>query len=199
MAMGSVINISVPWTTNLVNNAANYAQQCYSTNTSGMFDCTSFVKPNLPTILDQSAACPFQNGLCRANDSNLVLDTGYIDTNKHLGINWPPGQNILIRSVMQCAPLVTEGHKWNASETRETFTRYDYGPYHHKRLAYTYEVESLDYQYNKENVDILSHLGCRMRLMLVWRLSLPNICPPRYICGQPNRYPTSLDVYTAMY
>lgn len=164
------MNLSVPWQSNAVNNAANYAQQCYCTpgpDTPGMFDCTSFATPNLPTIVNQKAPCPFQNGLCRSNDSNLVLDTGYIDTNKHLGINLPPGQNIQFRSVLQCAPLITEGHEWNATGVRENFTRYDYGQFYLGTPNYTYEVQSLEYQYHGQDGSKFSTIGDSLRLVSV--------------------------------
>ncbi|KUI58112.1 hypothetical protein VP1G_05369 [Cytospora mali] len=128
--VADTINISSSWTSNKVNNAANYAQQCYSTISSGMFDCSPFVKANLPSTVDKKADCPFKESIYRSNDSNLLLNTGYINTNKHLGINFPSGQNILFRSVAQCVPLVTEGYKWNASETWKNFTRYNYGPFY---------------------------------------------------------------------
>ncbi|KAI0839896.1 hypothetical protein F5Y06DRAFT_286321 [Hypoxylon sp. FL0890] len=94
-----------------LNNAANYAQQCYNTNSPGMLDCNRFVAKRLPTqTIDYNATCPFDESICRSTDSNIYLDTGYIDSNSHLGLNTPDGQRFAWRYVLHCAPLKTEGY-----------------------------------------------------------------------------------------
>lgn len=56
--------------------AANYAQQCYTENYSGI-SCKNFVTKNLPAVLmDYNASCPFQEHMCRGNMTSLHLDTG---------------------------------------------------------------------------------------------------------------------------
>ena len=125
-----------------IKNAASYAQQCYNNGTK-LFDCTSFIKKHLPGTTEPNAPCPFQDHMCRSK-SNLRLDTGYIDSSEHLGINWPRRGRISYRMVLHCAPLVTERHSDNTRANNRT--RYYYGPYMYR--DYTYEVNALDIQYN---------------------------------------------------
>ncbi|KAI1416659.1 hypothetical protein F5Y13DRAFT_205494 [Hypoxylon sp. FL1857] len=98
------------YTAENLNNAANYAQQCYNTNSPGTLDCDKFESERLPTQVDYNATCPFKGQICRNATSNIHLDTGYVDSNKHLGLNTPEGQRFSWRYVLQCAPLKTEGY-----------------------------------------------------------------------------------------
>ncbi|KAI9642009.1 hypothetical protein NHQ30_009880 [Ciborinia camelliae] len=110
------------------NDATNYAQQCYSNRSSQMLDCDKFVAKTLPTaISDMYAACPFKEGVCRSNDTNILLDTGYVDSNDDLGLNTPKDQRSLWRYVLHCAPLVTEGRTSQFDGLNESWVRYNYG------------------------------------------------------------------------
>ncbi|OTA94888.1 hypothetical protein M434DRAFT_381929 [Hypoxylon sp. CO27-5] len=94
------------------NNAANYAQQCYNTKDPGMLDCNRFTAERLPTQkIDYNASCPFEGQICRSDKSNMLLDTGYVDSSSHLGLNTPKGERFSWRYVLHCAPLKTEGYK----------------------------------------------------------------------------------------
>lgn len=130
-------------------NAANYAQQCYSTNTSGMLNCGTFVKARIPSSVDYQTPCPFATGLCQS-DANIRLDTGYIDSHEHLGLNAPPDERVMFRTVLQCAPLVTEGYTNNISTSGENYTAYYYGP-DTSGNNYTYKTSTLDAQYHQTN------------------------------------------------
>jgi hypothetical protein len=144
--------------------AANYAQQCYTVNGTNVFDCSTgyFVDPSLPTTVNVQAPCPFAPGTCLSNDSNLYLDSSFIDSNDHLGINAPPDERILWRQVMQCAPLTTEGFKSNITRVDNltgsvtNYTQYNYGSaiyartFEHVLLDnYTYEAPGLVQQYSE--------------------------------------------------
>ncbi|KAK3385609.1 hypothetical protein B0H63DRAFT_185332 [Podospora didyma] len=118
--------------TRRISNAANYARQCYNTAASGtndspMFDCNSFVTNRLPGSVNTEARCPFKDGICRSNSSNLFMDTGFIDSHKHLGINAPPDARILFREVSHCAPLHTRGFNGTVTGDEEEYTAYYYG------------------------------------------------------------------------
>lgn len=138
---------------NTINAASNYAQQCYSANSTGLTDCNYFVSRRLPGFIDNAAPCPFKDPLCRSNSTNLALDTGFINTDAHLGLNAPPEERLFIRHKLQCAPLLTEGH----SSVHGNHTRYNYGSqwalidpesdFSEGYLNYTYAVESLEDQY----------------------------------------------------
>lgn len=137
----------------LVSTASNYVHECYSTNSTGLTDCNYFVSQRLPGFVDNAALCPFKDSVCRSNSTNLALDTGFLDTDSHFGLNAPPEERLFIRHKLQCAPLVTDGHV----SVHGNYTRYDYGPqravissesgYSIGLLNFTYEVESLDNQY----------------------------------------------------
>lgn len=139
-----------PYFSQLVRSASNYAQQCYSSDSPGIFDCTPFARSYLPSTVDTQAACPFRNSsICRTNTSNIRLDTGYIDLNKDLGINAAADNNILYRAVLQCAPLETQGYTEHVEGLRDNFTTYNYGT-SFEAYNYTYMVESVDEQYNRQ-------------------------------------------------
>lgn len=122
--------------------ANNYVQQCYSANSTGLTDCNYFVSPRLPGFVDNAAPCPFKESLCRNKSTNTALDTGYINTDIHLGLNAPPEERMFVRHLLHCAPLLTEGH----SSVHGNSTRYDYGSYAGD-TNFTYEVPSSENQY----------------------------------------------------
>lgn len=93
-----------------------YAQRCYR-ETANPRDCSIFMQPSLQWTADRSATCPFPGGkdICLSNSDNLRLDSGYIDSDRDLGINSPPHTNFLYRSVAECVPLKTDGYSENNS------------------------------------------------------------------------------------
>lgn len=154
-------------------NANNYAAQCYSSEALGILDCASFVVKTLPGSIDPKAPCPFKNGICRNNGSNILLDTGYVDSNDHLGVNAPPDQRIQMRNTLHCAPLKTESHSSNFSILGQNYTKYDYGPYLYgpgenvTLLDHTFQFKSLDTQYpNEKPIAVANALtGLNFRLV----------------------------------
>lgn len=91
--------------------AANYAQRCY-TNTSSLQDpqeCRRYVQQQIPWSANRNASCP-SGRLCKNEVGNLELDSGFIDSNDHLGRNAPPEQRLKFRHLLRCAPLVTDGY-----------------------------------------------------------------------------------------
>lgn len=150
----SVKNIIEPYWAHLVSNAENYAQQCYSSESARFLECNRFVKDHLPSSVDQEAPCPFDSEICRSSSSNLHLDSGLLDSSKHFGLNTAPDERILFRSVLHCAPLVTEGYTSTRTTTHANFTRYHYGPIQINvsepaSEGMTYEYLSRDSQYIK--------------------------------------------------
>jgi hypothetical protein len=60
-----------------LNDAVNYAQQCYTTKGSGILACNKFVTKSLPTdVWDYHSNCPFQDHICQENGTSVRLDTG---------------------------------------------------------------------------------------------------------------------------
>lgn len=146
-----------------INNAANYAQECYSNNPTGNFDCTNFVKKHLPGTMDDQAECPFQDGMCRSDQSKLLLDSGYIDSREHCGLNTPDSQRIFFRTRLHCAPLNTAGFSENVSTPVNNYTRYFYGP-SVENLTFTWQAEDLTAQYIRPQDNKLDRMAATMGL-----------------------------------
>lgn len=148
-------NIIYPWLSQSKKNSANYAQQCYSSNSSGTLECATFVKSRLGFTSNLNASCPFSDSICRSDDSNLLLDTELISSDD-LGINLPIDQRMYYRQVLHCAPLRTDGFKDNVSKKYSNYTRYYYGRSDIAGLYYTnwtFEAESLDIKYSRKASD----------------------------------------------
>ncbi|KAI1321898.1 hypothetical protein F5Y16DRAFT_388265 [Xylariaceae sp. FL0255] len=121
-----LLTVVIPWQSGMANSAANYAQQIYTSNEQSMK--STFVQKLLKTMSDKDAKCPFRGKICQSNASNLFLDTGYISLCDDLGVNFLRDQDIMLRKVLHCGPLSTEGR----SETTEllglsNYTSYKYG------------------------------------------------------------------------
>jgi hypothetical protein len=65
--------------------------------------------------------------MCKLSYGNLLLDTGDIDSVKHLGLN--KGPRFTLRYRTHCAPLVTEGFTFPVpmQNTTRKFIDYKYG------------------------------------------------------------------------
>lgn len=154
---------------NQLTNAANYAQQCYSADRSGMLGCGRFVMDQVPMLVNTNAPCPFAEGLCRTNQSNILLDTGHIDTNDVLGLNAPMKERSSFRNVLSCAPLVTEGYTSRENTSSATFVQYHQGqllkgPVENRTVVnYTYRTNDIESQYsNTRNPDATNGLNLRV-------------------------------------
>lgn len=55
-----------------------------------------------------NVACPFGSELC-AIDNAVIVDSGYLNSRSHLGINSPRGDSVNFRRTATCAPLRTAG------------------------------------------------------------------------------------------
>ncbi|KAI0439426.1 hypothetical protein F4803DRAFT_564555 [Xylaria telfairii] len=110
-----------------INNAANYAQQCYSNNNTGILDCGRFVTKNIASHIDTQAGCPFSDSLCRVGSANVRVDSGFINSHDHFGLNSPPNERILTRTVLHCAPMKTAGFSSQLTISSGNITLYHYG------------------------------------------------------------------------
>ncbi|KAJ2977882.1 hypothetical protein NUW58_g7671 [Xylaria curta] len=137
----------VSFQSEFIDNAANYAQQCYSSNASGNLDCGRFVIQNLTSIIDDDASCPFGDDICRSSSKNLRIDTGYIDSREHFGLNSP--DRFFARSVLHCAPIKTKGYTSLRSTSMGNFTLYHYGSTlaPSGRQNFAFAAESIESQY----------------------------------------------------
>lgn len=106
--------------------ASDYAQRCYQ-STSSSSECNTFSRPSLPMTITTNASCPFDESLCLSQDSNIILDSGLMDSHADLGLNWPPEERFQLQHKLHCAPLVTEGFRTDYEYENRTFIRYQYG------------------------------------------------------------------------
>ncbi|KAI0817298.1 hypothetical protein GGR55DRAFT_11801 [Xylaria sp. FL0064] len=111
----------------IINSAANYAQQCYSSKNTGLLDCNRFAMQQVAKIIDSQAGCPFKSHVCRNESANLRIDSGFLDTHHVLGFNAPSNERILFRNVLHCAPLTTAGYKRESLSSAGNYTFYQYG------------------------------------------------------------------------
>ncbi|PHH78897.1 hypothetical protein CDD82_2769 [Ophiocordyceps australis] len=159
----NVDEVSAFWVylTRMVSDAANYAQKCYEAQGASVLDCTTFVKRRLPTNINVQAPCPFGGGICRSNTSNIELDTGYLNSHEHLGINFPPEKRILFRHVLKCAPLQTSGYFKHVNTPYGNITQYHYGPNLIQDSDYTIQAPTIEdqYQLNQPLLESQGHLA----------------------------------------
>lgn len=127
-----------------VTQAANYAWQCYSSNTSGTLDCGGYIQQRLKPSVYTNLSCPFSESICFQNTTRgLFLDTGYLDSGADFGLNTPGDNRILYRRVAHCFPLVTEGYR-NTTTTQEGLVvDYNYGPWYDFKLVHNFTTQAV--------------------------------------------------------
>ncbi|KAI0019667.1 hypothetical protein F4780DRAFT_745194 [Xylariomycetidae sp. FL0641] len=134
----------------MVQNAAAYASRCYSKSSSKSPECWGFVVSKIsPSLLDNKAICPFEVDMCRVKEENILIDSGFLDSRKHFGLNAPSDHRIQWRNVLHCAPLVTAGFTHQTRSPIYNSTQYRYGSIATPNcdLGYVYSAKSLETQY----------------------------------------------------
>ncbi|KAI0531555.1 hypothetical protein GGR58DRAFT_524421 [Xylaria digitata] len=131
----------------MIENAANYAQQCYSTGAARNLDCGRFVTKKLASFIDDNAACPFKEKICRSSSRNLRIDSGYISSHEQLGLNSP--DRFFARNVLRCAPITITGYTSQQSTPIGNITLYHYGGVlaPSGRKDYVFAAKSIESQY----------------------------------------------------
>ncbi|KAI0550607.1 hypothetical protein F4679DRAFT_541993 [Xylaria curta] len=110
-----------------IENAANYAQQCYSSDTTGILDCGRLNTKRIIPQIDTQANCPFHSDVCRNDFANLRVDSRYIDSHDHFGLNTRPTERLLTRYVLHCTPMKTQGYSSQRDTAISNITVYHYG------------------------------------------------------------------------
>ncbi|KAF2967835.1 hypothetical protein GQX73_g5752 [Xylaria multiplex] len=143
-----------------ITSAANYAQQCYSRGGGGLLDCNRFVTKQIIGNVDRHAACPFRSDLCRHNSSNIRIDSGYLSSYDHFGLNTSPDRRLLWRHVYHCAPMATTGYTSQINTSSGELTVYHYGnsTYTNGSYDYIYAAKSIETQYSSVWSDV-SNVG----------------------------------------
>ncbi|KAI1348756.1 hypothetical protein F5Y01DRAFT_306503 [Xylaria sp. FL0043] len=130
------------------------AQQCYGAKSLSILGCDTFVTAHLPIAkIDTSYECPFKGDICRSADSNIRLDTGFIDSNHHFGVNTQNSERFAYRYVVTRTPLQTEGYTSEYTVINQTWVRYHYGTFtvpdgeNQTTVDYIYIASSVEAQY----------------------------------------------------
>ncbi|KAF2204418.1 hypothetical protein GQ43DRAFT_469074 [Delitschia confertaspora ATCC 74209] len=137
---------------------SNYALSCYSDNNKNAPDCNTFVKARLHSTSNYTAGCPFRDDICRLTQRNLLIDTGYLNSDLDLGMNAQPKDRFFYRRKTHCAPLTTEGYKssvnFTHSEALVLYTQYHFGSRNGTgNITYKYPDRPLDeYIFGKKEV-----------------------------------------------
>ncbi|KAH7113242.1 hypothetical protein B0J11DRAFT_595485 [Dendryphion nanum] len=124
---------------------SNHALQCY-TDVANPEDCRMYAKPWITTTINRNATCPFADTMCKSKTGNMVIDSGYIDSNYDLGINRPEDERFQMRYVHHCAPIVSQGHKTILNRSNDVpVAQYWYGNATYSKgfqgyTGFTYEV-----------------------------------------------------------
>lgn len=135
-----------PYKAKLMQSAGTYAQQCYSQSAGDSESqyCTTYVRKSLNATVVTNASCPFDKTICRSENANVIVDTGYLDSHEHFGLNAPENERFQYRQVVHCAPLTTVNYtvQHNVSSDRSS-TRYMYGPGTAGNWTYEYTNDSM--------------------------------------------------------
>lgn len=117
------------WLSERTASYANYAQRCY-TNNSKAGDCSGpYIKKYLPYTVDQNATCPFKSTICHSEHDNIKIDTGYLGSQEHFGLNAPAELRYNRRVLTHCAPIKAEGYRKTMYHSKDKpFTQYFHGP-----------------------------------------------------------------------
>jgi hypothetical protein len=89
-----------------LNSAANYTQQYYLSGSSDILSYRRFAIKKVPWVTETNILYLFENGLYRTNQSNILLDTGHLDTNDIFGLNAPMNERLSLRYILYCALLI---------------------------------------------------------------------------------------------
>jgi hypothetical protein len=89
----------------------NYKSNCYYDFGVGN-GCNLYTVQLINSTVNPNYSCPLQNDACWLPFYNLQIDTGYINSNKHLGINTRDEDSISYRKITTCAPFNTS--KWQS-------------------------------------------------------------------------------------
>lgn len=134
-----------------------YAQDCYTDDGTNQANCKSLARSRLGRSVDTNAACPFDPAICKTNDKNIRLDTGLLDSHYDLGINAPSDERIQFRSVLHCAPLVTQNYSdsfnFSTHGATDPYKRYYYGPFgtHLRQENYTFmQIDNARHRWTAE-------------------------------------------------
>jgi hypothetical protein len=152
----------------------DYTASCYANQTEGApATCQTFTQPNIASIIDRNAPCPFPNNICQG--PAVQLDSGLVDSS-HFGINTPLDERIQFRRFTSCAVIPTEKFVSNwtkqAPVPRQRWDvvsddsyRYYYYGHNTDVVAYNWAQAQTNYSFVRSNASFLTQkdsydIGC---------------------------------------
>jgi hypothetical protein len=99
--------------------AKEYSRKCYTqTALLGSPGCNEFIRPTIDSSVRFSEPCPFQDVMCET--PAITIDTGFIDSHQHLGVNTPPADRVQLRKTLSCAVIPADrdhSSEWTTNAT----------------------------------------------------------------------------------
>jgi hypothetical protein len=85
-----------------------YASACYGRESAAYSSlCSIFAVKRIESQINRTSLCPFARSTCEKPYA-AEIDTGYLDSSFHLGINTPEGERVKFRRVTTCATIPAE-------------------------------------------------------------------------------------------
>ncbi|KAJ9628419.1 hypothetical protein H2204_009256 [Knufia peltigerae] len=117
------------WRLSAWKNAQISSSSCHAYNTTGpqqyFQDCKAWGRQFVPWNVTAGLECPFANEMCR-DGLTVQVETPFIDSHLHLGINAPAKDRIQMRNVMRCTPVTIDGFKSDMLTWNETTLSNEY-------------------------------------------------------------------------
>lgn len=101
--------------------ASDFTRQCYNVTTSATVPagCNAYAPKPIEWNLSTNKTCPFDPKICLP-DHFVRLDSGYLDSQEHFGINANSKDRVKYRKVVECSPLVRDGYISNIQDLSQT-------------------------------------------------------------------------------
>ena len=103
--------------------AATYDRNCQGASVDAL-QCRAYATSQIRWE-GKVADCPFKDEICLGNNT-YQMDTGFLDSHHHLGINMPAKDRLKYRRVTTCSVLQSEGYAMSNKETK--LVTWYYGP-----------------------------------------------------------------------
>ncbi|KAF1816044.1 hypothetical protein P152DRAFT_108791 [Eremomyces bilateralis CBS 781.70] len=98
MTMKDIRSVMSLAATRLTEAALAYPADCYAKDTSTTpSPCQTFVQQRIDSRINRAPTCPFHEATCEGEA--IDLDSGFIDSSTHIGINYPSSQRIKPKKV----------------------------------------------------------------------------------------------------
>ena len=101
-----ISNIVFTWGNRIAAGSLDYAQRCYAKTRAENGACASFHRKTLP-FTNRTVPCPFSDTICAVPHA-FQVDSGFIHSDTHLGVNLPLESRVSFRKVITCSPTLAE-------------------------------------------------------------------------------------------